>query len=65
LHGANMVKRVASLTSSGSAVLAAGNIATIGGFGVNDGNYLIEQARHQLTRENGYTTQIDARSLTA
>ena len=63
LHGANMVKRVASLTSSGSAVLAAGNVATIGGFGVNDGNYLIEQAQHQLTRENGYTTQIDARSL--
>jgi uncharacterized protein len=65
LHGSNMVKRVASLTSSGSALLAAGNVATIGGFGINDGNYLIEQARHQLTRDYGYTTQIDARCLTA
>lgn len=65
LHGANMVKRVASLTSSGSAALAAGNVAAIEGFGVNDGNYLIEQARHQLTREYGYTTQIDARNLPA
>ncbi len=60
-----MVKRVASLTSSGSALLAAGNVATIGGFGVNDGNYLIEQARHQLTRDYGYTTQIDAHCLSA
>jgi hypothetical protein len=63
LHMNNMVKRTVGLTCSGSTILAAGNVVTINGFGVSDGNYLIEQARHRLTRATGYTTEIEARNL--
>jgi phage protein D len=63
LHANNMVKRTVELTCSGSAGFAAGNVVTITGFGVGDGNYLIEQARHRLTRATGYTTAIEARNL--
>jgi hypothetical protein len=63
LHAANMVKRIAALTCSGSPILVAGNIVTISGFGVSDGKYLIEQARHRLVRTAGYTTEIEARNL--
>ncbi|HTT75610.1 MAG TPA: contractile injection system protein, VgrG/Pvc8 family [Candidatus Binataceae bacterium] len=63
LHARNMVKRTAGLACSGSPAFAAGNVVTITGFGVSDGNYLIEQARHRLTRAAGYTTEIEARNL--
>jgi uncharacterized protein len=63
LHANNMVKVTVRLTSSGSPILVAGNVVTVSGFGVNDGNYLIEQARHRLTRATGYTTEIEARNL--
>jgi Bacteriophage probable baseplate hub protein len=62
LHANNMVKRTAGLTCSGSPMFAAGNVVTMKGFGVSDGNYLIEQARHRLARATGYTTEIEARS---
>jgi uncharacterized protein len=63
LHANNMVKVTVRLTCSGSPTLVAGNVVTVSGFGVNDGNYLIEQARHGLTRTSGYTTEIEARNL--
>jgi uncharacterized protein len=63
LHAHNMVKRTVGLTCSGTPIFAAGNVVTITGFGVSDGNYLIEQARHRLTRATGYTTAIEARNL--
>ena len=65
LHGANMVRRTVRLTCPGSTLLAAGNTLTIEGFGVSDGTYLIEEARHQLSRAAGYTTDIEARNLPA
>jgi len=64
LHANNMVQQTVGLTCSGAPTLVAGNVVTITGFGVNDGNYLIEQARHRLTRATGYTTEIEARNLT-
>jgi phage protein D len=63
LHAKNMVQQTVRLTCSGSPTLVAGNVITITGFGVSDGNYLIQQARHRLTRASGYTTAIEARNL--
>jgi Bacteriophage probable baseplate hub protein len=65
LHNANMMRRTVWLTCAGSTLLAAGNNITIAGFGVSDGTYLIEEARHQLNRETGYTTEVEARNLPA
>jgi len=63
LHAANMMKATMQIACSGSPYLVAGNTVAVTGFGVNDGTYLIEQARHQLRRETGYTTEIDARKV--
>ena len=63
LHEANMVRTTASITAGGETVYTAGNNISISGFGVNDGKYLIEGARHRLTRANGYTTEFEARRV--
>ncbi|MGH7842976.1 MAG: phage late control D family protein [Candidatus Binataceae bacterium] len=63
LHELNSRQRTASVTTPGSTRLAAGNVITLSGFGVNDGSYLIEVARHRLTRSTGYTTEVAAREL--
>lgn len=63
LHGANMVQATAWLQTPGSAVLSAGNNITVNGFGKHDGIYLIQTARHRLTRVRGYTSEIDARRV--
>jgi hypothetical protein len=63
LHDMNAQQRTAQVLSPGLTTLAAGNVVTLSGFGVNEGNYLIEIARHQLTRATGYTTEIKARQL--
>src|SRR5579863_2378759 len=63
LHDMNAKQRTARLKAPGSTTLVAGNVITLTGFGVNDGNYLIELARHRLTRSSGYTTEVSARQL--
>jgi len=63
LHAANMVQTTAWLQTPGAAALSAGNNVRVDGFGVHDGVYLIETARHRLTRASGYTSEIDARRV--
>jgi len=63
LHGANMVQATAWLQTPGSAIFSAGNNVAVNGFGKHDGIYLIQTARHQLTRACGYTSEIDARRV--
>ena len=65
LHGSNMLRRTARLSCTGEVLLAAGNVATITGFGAYDGNYIIDTARHHLTHQSGYTTTIEARGVTS
>lgn len=60
LHEANVEQVVASLTMPGSRQLCAGNNLAFSGFGAYDGTYIIQAARHNLTRASGYTTQIEA-----
>ena len=63
LHGANMLQITGRLTCAGNILLAAGNVITIAGFGAYDGDYIIDNARHHLTHESGYTTEIELRSV--
>jgi uncharacterized protein len=63
LHEANMVQATAWLQTPASAVLSAGNNVTVDGFGAHDGIYLIQTARHRLTRARGYTSEIEARKV--
>ena len=63
LHTNNMLKVVARLEMPGTTDLLAGSIATIADFGANDGTYLIEDARHRIGRDNGYTTNLAARRI--
>jgi phage protein D len=63
LHRANMFAATARLRLEGSTNLSAGNPVTLIGFGGNDGTYLVETARHRLTRDSGYTTEIEARRI--
>jgi uncharacterized protein len=63
LHGANMLQNTAHLRLPGNPTLCAGNTAAVGGFGQYDGVYLIETARHRVSRTSGYTTEIQARMV--
>ncbi len=63
LHLHNMVFVDASIEGPGNVMLVAGNQVEIAGWGSLDGAYLIETARHQVTRATGYTTSIAARRL--
>ncbi|HWN56871.1 MAG TPA: phage protein D, partial [Methylomirabilota bacterium] len=53
----------ASIEGPGNVMLVAGNQVEIAGWGALDGAYLIETARHRLTRASGYTTSIAARRV--
>jgi Bacteriophage probable baseplate hub protein len=63
LHRHNMLFTTASLVLPGAPLLAAGSALLLSGWGTLDGTYLIEVARHELSRGRGYTTAIEARRL--
>lgn len=63
LDRANMFATTARARLEGSTSLSAGNPVTLFGFGANDGVYMVEKARHRLTRSGGYTTEIDGRRV--
>ncbi|MGC1342670.1 MAG: hypothetical protein WA854_10105 [Candidatus Binataceae bacterium] len=50
----------ARLTGPGNPALSAGCNVLLSGWGMLDGIYLIETARHLLSRERGYTTELEA-----
>jgi hypothetical protein len=52
--------RGATLNLPGDPSLLAGANIELTGFGVMDGLWLIESARHSLSREAGYTTELEA-----
>lgn len=58
LARANRSEISAKLTLIGNVDLLAGNIISLSGFGVFDGNFIIDKALHSIS--NGYTTSIDA-----
>ena len=63
LHRRNMLQATATLEIPGNTTMTGGAIVTLGGWGAYDGNYLIQTARHKLSRSAGFTTEIEARGL--
>jgi Bacteriophage probable baseplate hub protein len=53
----------ARLVMPGATVLSAGSNVALSGFGAFDGLYLIEAARHRLSRMHGYTTEVEVRNV--
>jgi Bacteriophage probable baseplate hub protein len=65
LHDANRLLVTGHLTAPGATLLVAGNNVGLSGWGALDGTYIIERARHRLSRAAGYVTEIDVRRVTA
>jgi phage protein D len=62
LHRANMLEVTATLNTIGDPSLRAGANVALVGFGNFDGTYLIESAKHKITR-SGYTTEVEGRRV--
>ena len=48
-----------TVTLVGNALLAAGQMVRLKGFGKFSGKYLVKQSRHDFSRSGGYTTEIE------
>lgn len=48
-----------TVTLVGNALLAAGQMVRLKGFGKFSGKYLVKQSRHDFSRSSGYTTEIE------
>lgn len=55
----NMVSAEATLTLPGTITMVALNNITVSGFGTYSGKYQINKAIHKLTRDQGYTTEVE------
>jgi phage protein D len=64
LHRRNMLQATGSGDIVGTTKFTGGLIFTANGFGIFDGNHFIMSARHHLTRDGGYKTGLETRSLT-
>lgn len=63
LEGANDDQTGASLTVFGNVRLVAGVNITLTDFGHMNGKYTITQARHSVSRAQGYTTEIECKRV--
>lgn len=57
----NKYEYEASFTFPGDTSLVAGCTVELSGFGAWNGKYIIKQAKHSISHNNGYTTQITLR----
>ena len=63
LRDKNMIFGTSELTVPGNILLVAGNNITTSGWGKYDATYYIMTARHKLSRESGYTTELELQRL--
>lgn len=63
LHRSDMRFVEARLRLAGTPSIVAGINATLSGWGALDGVYLVECARHSMSRATGYTTEVEARRV--
>lgn len=52
-----------SVTLFGNALLVAGQVVCLRNIGKLSGKYLVQQARHELRRSAGYTTELDIKMI--
>jgi phage protein D len=65
LHQMNLMGTTANLTLPGTTALVAGNNVNLSGWAAFDGTYMIAVARHRLSRDHGYTTEIETYAAAA
>lgn len=65
LHSMNRLQMTGELTMPGSTTVTGGVKVTLSGFGEFDGDYMVKQARHKLSRESGYSTEVEVYSVPA
>jgi phage protein D len=63
LHNGNAWFTNARLTLPGTTALSAGNTIALSGWGSFNDVYLIETARHSLSRRTGYSTEVEIRRV--
>ncbi len=61
LKNANRLQTTGSLSLFGNPYLVSGAKVLLSGFGMLDGEYLIEEAHHRITKSEGYTTEVRIR----
>ena len=64
MNSASSEQRTGAVTAIGNARLVAGNSVEITGVGKFSGKYLIESARHRISRQAGYTTELELKTGT-
>lgn len=65
LRGKNGSQVEGTVVLPGAPRLSAGSNIEITGLGVLDGKYQVIKTRHAMTRQNGYTTELDLSTSTA
>ncbi len=65
LHILNRLAVTGTLTMPGSTSVTGGVKITVSGFGGFDGDYMVKQARHQLSRRAGYSTEVEVYNVPA
>lgn len=63
LHEMNRLNLTGHLVTPGTPLLVAGINVALSGWGSADGTYIIDRARHQLSRATGYITDLAARKV--
>lgn len=63
LREANKGEISASFTMAGDIALCAGLTIKVKGFGAFDGKYIIEQARHSISKSAGFQTRLSLRQV--
>lgn len=63
LHMGKGWERDATLQLPGLTRLRAGLNVKLAGFGVREGLWMIQSARHEVSRSNGYTTELEVRHV--
>jgi uncharacterized protein len=64
LHDHNMLIVTGKLTIPGQTI-PAGSVIAVSGFGQFDGDYMIAKAIHRVNRNEGYSTELELRSINA
>lgn len=63
LHASKSWERDGTLTLPGDARLVAGTTLELADFGLLDGLWLTRSARHSVSRDKGYTTELEVRHV--
>jgi phage protein D len=62
LHAKNMMQSTSSLEMPGEPRMIAGIVVAVSDFGGFDGNYVVREATHRISRDRGYSTSVELRS---